>query len=236
MSASNLASIRNFSHSASRIPASLFASATPTSASRLTLAVCARPREDRYCTLSYELQAAKEKQKIRSEEIEIDIVERRKQIAIEEKEILRKEKELTATVKLPAESESYKVQTIAEGARTQTVEAARADAERIRLIGASEAAAIEAVGNAEAERMRLKAAAYKQYGNAAMLSLVLDTLPKVAAEVAAPLAKTEQIVMVGDDRATSEVSRLVSNLPPAVQALTGVDLSKMMSKIPGASV
>ena len=63
--------------------------------------------------------------------------------------------------------------------RTQTVEQARAEAEKIRLVGAAEAEAIEAVGKAEAERMRLKASAYKQYGEAAMLSLVLETLPKV---------------------------------------------------------
>merc|ERR1711963_416711 len=116
---------------------------------------------------------------------------------------------------------------VAEGQRTQTVEAARADAERIRLIGGAEAAAIEAVGKAEAERMRLKAAAYKQYGEAAMLNLVMETLPKIAAEVSAPLSKTDEIVLVGDDRVTSEVNRLVSQLPPAVQALTGVDLSKV---------
>lgn len=67
--------------------------------------------------LSYELQAAKMKQKIRSEEIEIDIVERRKLIAIEEKEILRKDKELTAMVRLPAEAEAYKVELIAQGKR-----------------------------------------------------------------------------------------------------------------------
>ena len=59
------------------------------------------------------------------------------------------------------------------------MEVARADAEKIKLIGGSEATAIEAVGKAEAERMRLKASAYKQYGDAAMLSLVLETLPKV---------------------------------------------------------
>lgn len=59
------------------------------------------------------------------------------------------------------------------------MEVARAEAEKIRLLGASEATAIEAVGKAEAERMRLKASAYKQYGDAAMLSLVLETLPKV---------------------------------------------------------
>ena len=50
---------------------------------------------------------------------------------------------------------------------------------------------------------------------------------QIAAEVSAPLSKTDEIVLVGDDRTTSEVSRLISNLPPAVQALTGVDLSKV---------
>ena len=32
---------------------------------------------------------------------------------------------------------------------------------------------------AEAERMRMKASAYKQYGDAAILSLVLESLPQV---------------------------------------------------------
>lgn len=185
--------------------------------------------------LAYELQSAKERQKIRAEEIEIDVVERKKLIDIEEKEILRKEKELIATVKRPAEAQAYKLETLAEGYRTQTVDVARADAEKIKLIGGSEATAIEAVGKAEAERMRLKASAYKQYGDAAMLSLVLETLPRIAAEVSAPLSKTDEIVLVGDDRTTSEVSRLISNLPPAVQALTGVDLTKVLAKVPGAT-
>ncbi len=48
------------------------------------------------------------------------------------------------------------------------------------MIGAAEAAAIEAIGKAEAERMRQKANAYKQYGDAALMSLVLDTMPKVS--------------------------------------------------------
>lgn len=67
--------------------------------------------------MAYELQAAKEKQCIRSEEIEIEVVERRKLIDIEEKEILRKEKELTAMVKRPAEFEAFRVETIAAGRR-----------------------------------------------------------------------------------------------------------------------
>ena len=51
---------------------------------------------------------------------------------------------------------------------------------------------------------------------------------QLAAEVAAPLAKTDEIVLLGDDRTTSEVSKLISQLPPAVQALTGTDLTKVM--------
>ena len=61
----------------------------------------------------------------------------------------------------------------------QTVEAAKADAERIRLIGEAEAYSVEAIGKADAERMRMKAAAYKNYGDAAIMSMVLDSLPQV---------------------------------------------------------
>jgi len=185
--------------------------------------------------MAYELQAAKIQQRIRNEEIQIQVVERRKQIEIEEQEIKRKEKELISTVRLPAEAEAYKVQTVAEGNRTKTVEAARADGEKIRLIGGAEAKAVEAVGRAEAESMRMKASAYKQYGDAAIMSLVLEALPQIAAEVAAPLAKTDEIVLIGgSDRTTEEINKLVGTLPPAIQALSGVDITGALGKIPGA--
>merc|ERR1719304_2201 len=187
--------------------------------------------------LAYELQAAKIQQKIRNEEIQIQVVERRKQIEIEEQEIKRKEKELTATVKLPAEAEAFKVQTVAEGNRTKVVESAKAEGEKIRLIGAADARAVEAVGRAEAERMRMKASAYKQYGDAAILALVLEALPQIAAEVSAPLAKTDQIVLVGGgNNTTNEVNKLMATLPPAIQALTGVDITGALGKIPGATM
>jgi len=187
--------------------------------------------------LAYELQAAKIQQKIRNEEIQIQVVERRKQIEIEEQEIKRKEKELTATVKLPAEAEAFKVQTVAEGNRTRVVETAKAEGEKIKLIGGAEARAVEAVGKAEAESMRLKASAYKQYGDAAVMSLVLEALPAIAAEVAAPLSKTEEIVLIGgNNNTTNEINKLVGTLPPAIQALTGVDITGALGKIPGATM
>ncbi|KAG5871602.1 hypothetical protein JTB14_007922 [Gonioctena quinquepunctata] len=187
--------------------------------------------------LAYELQAAKIRQRIRNEEIQIEVVERKKQIEIEAQEVTRKKSELKATVRLPAEAESYRVQVIAEGNRTQTVKNAQAESGKIKLIGAAEASAISSVGKADAERMRLKAAVYKQYGDAAIMSLVLEALPKIAAEVASPLAKTEEIVLIGGpDNSTAQIARSVGQIPPAVHALTGVDLSKVLGKLPGATV
>ncbi|CAM9960153.1 flotillin-2 isoform X1 [Lethenteron reissneri] len=178
--------------------------------------------------LAYELQAAKEQQKIRQEECQIEVVQRRKQIDVEEREIQRTERELIATVRCPAQAEAFRVQQIAEGEKIKRVLAAQADAERIKKIGEAEAAAIEAIGRAEAEEMRLKAEAYKQYGKAAITSMVLDALPKIAAEVAAPLQKIDEIVILGGDgnRTTTEVTRLLAELPATVHALTGIDLSK----------
>ena len=49
--------------------------------------------------------------------MEIEVVERRKQIEVEEKEIVRKEKELIAVVRRPAEAEAYRMELIAEGNR-----------------------------------------------------------------------------------------------------------------------
>ena len=64
--------------------------------------------------LAYQLEAAKLNQKIKSEEVKIDVVVRKKEIEIEEQEILRKEKELKGTVKLPAEAEAFKYVQISE--------------------------------------------------------------------------------------------------------------------------
>lgn len=188
--------------------------------------------------LAYELQSAREQQKIRQEEIEIEVVQRKKQIDVEEKEIIRMEKELIATVKRPAEAEAYRIQQIAEGEKVKQVLLAQAEAEKIRKIGEAEAFVIEAIGMAEAERMKLKAEALQQYGEAAQLALVLDALPEIAAKVAAPLSKVDEIVILSGENntTTSEVNRLLAEIPASVRAITGVDLTKipLIQKATGA--
>jgi len=63
--------------------------------------------------------------------------------------------------------------------------------------------------------------------------MVVDCLPKIAAEVAAPLEKVDDIVIVGGsgDGAT----QLLATLPKTVKAVTGYDISGVMGKIPGVT-
>jgi len=154
-------------------------------------------------TLAYKLQAAKEQQLIMAEEMEIEVVERRKRVEIEEQEIIRNEKKLESTIRLPAEAEGYRVQTIAQGQRTKTVLEARASAEGIRVVGAAKAVSLEATGTAEAEGLVKMAEAFNEFTDAAKLKIVLESLPNLAAELTAPLSRTREIVILGGNDAVN---------------------------------
>ena len=54
-------------------------------------------------------------------------------------------------------------------------------------------------------------------------------LPQIAAKVAAPLARTNEIIIMSGDnsRMNGEVTRLLAELPVTVNALTGVDMMKV---------
>merc|ERR1711892_617404 len=159
--------------------------------------------------LAHALQEAKTMQDLKNEEMKIEIVKRTRQIELQDQEILRREKELEATVMKPAEAEKYRVEKIAQ-----------ADKER---------AVLEA--EAEAEQMRKKADAWQNYQEAAMVDMVLKTLPQIAAEIAAPLARANKVTMVssgggeiGAAKLTGEVLDVVRRLPAVVEAMTGVQL------------
>ncbi len=202
--------------------------------------------------LAYQLQEAKTRQEIREQELQVEVVERTKQIEIEEQEITRRERELDASVRRPAEAERYRLETVATGEKAQTVAGAEADSETIKLHGEGEAQAIRARGEAEAgailarglaeaEAMSTKAEAWKQYGQAAMIDKLLESLPEVAAAVSAPLAKTDRIVMIGGgnggsigaSQLTGDVTKVVSQLPDIVESLTGIDILGTLKNLPG---
>ncbi|XP_077301103.1 flotillin-1 [Arctopsyche grandis] len=183
--------------------------------------------------MAYELQAAKTKQRIKEEQMQIKVVERTQEIAVQLQEVQRREQELEATVRQPAEAEKYRLEKIAEAHKIRTVLEAEGQAEAIRTRGEAEAFAASAKAKAEAEQAAKKAEAWNEYKDAAMLEMFLETLPKVAAEVAAPLSQARKVTMVscgggeiGAAKLTGEVLAIVQRMPEVVRNLTGVDISK----------
>merc|ERR1711935_563700 len=132
------------------------------------------------------------------------------------------------------EAEKYRVEKIAQADKERAVLEAEAEAESIRIQGEARAYAIEQRAQAEAEQMRKKADAWQNYQEAAMVDMVLKTLPQIAAEIAAPLARANKVTMVssgggeiGAAKLTGEVLDVVRRLPAVVEAMTGVQLMPM---------
>uniref|UniRef100_A0A0X3NHP1 Flotillin-1 n=1 Tax=Schistocephalus solidus TaxID=70667 RepID=A0A0X3NHP1_SCHSO len=185
--------------------------------------------------LAYKLQAAKTQQAIKAEEMGIELVERKRRIELEELDCERVKFTLEATVKKPAEAERFRLERIAEAERLRVKAEAEAEAEAITLRGMAEAEASRAVAKAEAEKMRKMAEAMKNYKDAAILDMVLQTLPRIAAEVSAPLAKCQKVTMVstgegelGISKISNEVMKVVESLPTLVTSVTGQDMRSLI--------
>jgi flotillin len=110
------------------------------------------------------LSSAKARQLVVAEEVRVEKIRTQEQIAVQEQEILRREKELEATVVKPADAartaavlkaEAAKQAAIleAEGRRASLIAIAEAEQERLRKEGQGRAAAIEAEGKAEAAKI-----------------------------------------------------------------------------------
>jgi flotillin len=212
--------------------------------------------------LAYDLQKFKTGQLVKAEEVQVQIVEKQKNIELQQQEILRKQRELEATVQRPADAERYRVETLANAKKFQLeTEAAgaasatkatgfasadvskatglaEADANKAR--GLAEAAVIEAQGKATAEAMRVKAESFKQYNEAAVIEMIVRILPEVAGKVSEPLSKTEKMVIInsgngpggGASKVTGDVTQIIAQLPPVIESLTGIKFEKLLEQVP----
>jgi flotillin len=120
-----------------------------------------------------------------------------------------------------------------EGARRGEAEKARriAEAEATRAEGDAQAAAILAVGQAEAEAMDKRAEAFTHYNEAAVLQMLVEVLPRVAKEVAAPIAAIDQLTVLSTDGAGALPKQVNDNLTQTLEMLktsTGLDLGSMI--------
>lgn len=180
-------------------------------------------------------------QKIRAEEVQIEVIDRQKSIEVQQQEALRMEQELEATVRKPAEAEQYRIQTLANAERYEIEARANGEAAAIRAKGEAEADAIKARGLAEAQAMEKKAAAWQQYNQAAIIQQLIEALPAIVAAASEPLSKTERIVVIsngsdgagtGASKISADIASIIAQVPATVEALTGVDLTSTISQLP----
>ncbi|WP_104181896.1 flotillin family protein [Arthrobacter sp. B0490] len=110
----------------------------------------------------------------------------------------------------------------------------RADAAVIASRGEAEAGSAEARGKAEAAGIAAQAEAYEKFNQAAILSKVLEVLPAMAREIAAPMSAIDTMTVVSNDGA-SQLSKNVSNgvhqTTQLVKDTTGLDIITLLGDL-----
>lgn len=111
-----------------------------------------------------------------------------------------------------------------------------AQAEALRAEGEAQASAILATGQAEAEAMTKRAEAFARYNEAAVLQMLVEVLPKVAHEVAAPIAAIDRLTVLSTDGAAALPKQVTDNLTQTLAMLkgaTGLDLQALLQRYAG---
>ncbi|MFE5212055.1 flotillin family protein [Streptomyces sp. NPDC056600] len=190
-----------------------------------------------------------------------EILQEQEKVA--ERQAALTDRQLDTEVRKPADAKRYAAEQEAEAKRVARVKqaeaerlagiaAAQAEAERarltgegekqrrsalaeaVRLEGEAEAAAIGVKGAAEADAMEKKADAYRQYGDAAILQMLVEILPQVVEKAAEPMSAIDKMTVISTDGA-SQLSRTVTdNVAQGLELLsstTGVDLPSLLKNL-----
>jgi len=188
---------------------------------------------------AFKIEQESQRKTIEAASVDAEIAKSEREVELKEKEALVKERALNAEVRKQADADRYRKEQEAEAElfkRTQDAEAkkieAQKEAEAIKLRGEAEADAIRARGIAEAEAIREKAEAMKQYGDAAIIEMIINRLPEIARHIAEPMSRIDKVTIFGSDG--QGISGMTENIPLAmaqtfntVKAATGVDLGEI---------
>jgi flotillin len=166
-------------------------------------------------------------------------IEREQQIKVQEAEIMRREKELIATILKPAEIERQRIETLANAAKMRLTVEAEGQAAATRVQGEAEADIIFKKGDAEARAMNVKAEAFQEYNQAAVVDKLLTGLPEIVSALATPLSKVDKITIVstgdgdaaGAHKITGDVTRIAAQVPALFEALSGMKMAELLSKV-----
>jgi flotillin len=146
---------------------------------------------------------------------------------------------LIATVLKQAEIEKQRVLNLAEAEKQRLIAEAEGKASSIRLQGEAEADIIFKKGEAEAKAMNIKAEAYQEYNQAAVVDKLIGSLPEVVRAMAQPLANVDKITVVstgnghsaGLNKITGDMTEIAAQVPALFESLSGMRISDLLSKV-----
>ena len=187
---------------------------------------------------SYEIQSNIMQQKVRAEEVTIHQVEKEREVLVQDAEIQRRDRELQATVYKQAEFERKRIETLADAEKQRLIMEAEGHAAAIRAQGEAEAEIIFKKGDAEARAMNVKAEAYQEYNQAALVDKLISNMPDVVKALAAPLANVDKITVVstggdaaGLNKITGDITKMAAQVPALFETLSGMPLFELLNKV-----
>jgi flotillin len=188
---------------------------------------------------AYDIQTNIMQQQVIAEQVKIQQIEKEQQIKVQEAEIKRRENELIATTLKQAEVERGRIETLASAEKMRLTAEAEGRAAAIRAQGEAEAEIILKKGEAEARAMNVKAEAYQEYNQAAVVDKLLTGLPEIVKALASPLANVDKITIVstgngdsaGMHKITGDLAQMAAQIPALFETLSGMKMSDLLGKV-----
>jgi flotillin len=196
-------------------------------------------RQQAQADKAYDIQTNIMQQQVVAEAVKVRQVEKEQEIKVQEAEILRRERELIATVLKQADVERQRIETMAAAERQRNIFEAEGRASAIRTQGEAEAEIILKKGEAEAKAMNVKAEAYQEWNQAAVIDKLLTNMPEIVRALAAPLANVDKITIVstgngssaGMNKITGDMTEIAAQIPALFETLSGMKMSELLGKV-----
>lgn len=169
--------------------------------------------------MAYEIEKERVRKTFEAEHAAAELTRLEKETELKKQAVEVERERLNVEIREKAEAEKFKRQAEADA----QVYAAAKEAEAIRLRG-----------EAEAEAILRKAEAMQQYGQAAMMEMVVNKLPEIARAVSEPLSKTEKIILFGEGGASSmarDTAGAMLQTFEAVKSAVGLDIPQMLKDV-----
>ena len=199
----------------------------------------ATKRQQAQADKAYDIQSNIMQQQVIAEQVKIQQIEKEQQIKVQDAEILRRERELIATILKPAEVERQRIETLAGAERQRLTQEAEGHAAATRSEGEAEAEIIFKKGEAEAKAMTVKAAAFQQYNQAAVIDKLFTSLPQIVSALATPLNNVDKITIVstgngdtaGLSKVTGDITKMAAQVPALFETLSGMKISDLLANV-----